>query len=101
MIEAKAQPAARERDPDSFTSQIERLEVGQCVSRTELINCPSARLEDVQASLSAWKTDLRNRSAPSLKYAKQRTNNTYRMEVCDFMTGDYNWYITAVVTRLS
>jgi hypothetical protein len=87
-------------NPDSITSQVAALGVGECWSRCTPLD-PAMRLADLPDHLPEVRMRLRNNTMPAVRQAMKRTGATYTMEVTDIRTLGGLTYVIAIISRIA
>lgn len=87
------------RNPNSLTSLIASLRVGECASRVEALDS-NMSVRDMALTVGEIKSTLRNNVAPSVRNARQRVaGSEFTVEVAELVTPAGSLYVVAIITR--
>ena len=87
-----------QRRASSFATQVADLALSESASRTVALD-DNLTLAEMAAALHTMRETLRNNTAPSVRQARARTGNEYRIELADVRTHNDRFYVVAIVTR--
>ncbi len=92
--------STRNPRPNSFNAQVADLQTGESVSKIRAID-PTTPVQRLPEELPSVRQQVRNACAPAVTRAKEQTGADYTVEVGDVVMPAGNFYVVAVVTRVS
>lgn len=91
--------ASTQRQPTSFTAQVEALGLGEVTCKIKMIDS-SLTLERAAAGMTEAQQAARNAVTSSVRNAKNNTGNGYSISMMNSVTPSGEWFILAIVKRV-
>lgn len=86
------------RKAHSLVSQIEALDVGDSASRALQVS-PDITFDEYATEGPSMREALRNSVSASMRKARERTGNSYEVEVSDMMMTSRKLFMVAIISR--
>ena len=98
VVQEESANEGKRTKSSSFSATVADLKLGECATRTHFLN-PKMTLAELARDMAEMKAQILNNARPSVKIARERTGNDYRIETSESITTGGRIYLHVIVTR--